>query len=250
MKYLSLSILLFIFNIGIYAQSKPSISKENIKRIKAELKNYLDNPELYIQEQETMQSKCRNAEKELNALKSGLRVEQRDLEYARDSVNQMMSELETLRRKQEQADATPPPVIAATPIENVDTLGILKRFKLKPKVIEKIVEKIVEVPMASNGGGAANPAVDCGTNMPDQGTFYKVQIGNFSTFVPSGFEGLKLLIAEKGPKSTRYMVNYFNSKNEALRFIKDIKKLGVRDAFISQYIDGARNEKYDQLKDK
>ena len=189
------------------AQKKTELSKESLKKIKAELKSYLSNPSQYATEKETQKVRMISAEKELNDIKTGLRVERRDLDFARDSVSFLLAKIEELKNS-------------------------------------------MPAPSAGTEGGsemAMSPA-DC-NEMPSKGTFYKVQIGNFSKLSPSGFGGTKVLTTEVSSAGTKkFMIGYFTTFAEALQFSKDIEKLGISDAFVSQYNDGSRNEGFDETK--
>ncbi|MBP7478701.1 MAG: hypothetical protein KA797_09265 [Chitinophagales bacterium] len=200
-------ILLSSFSQSIIAQKKNELSKESLKKIKAELKSYLSNPSQYATEKETQKVRMISAEKELNDIKTGLRVERRDLDYARDSVNFLLAKIEELK------NAAPAPTSSQ-----------------------------------EGGGDMAMSPVDC-NEMPSKGTFYKVQIGNFSKLSPSGFGGTKVLSTEMSSNgSKKFMIGYFSTFTEALQFSKDIEKLGINDAFVSQYNDGSRNEGFDETK--
>lgn len=211
-KIITIMLLSIMGLQSTFAQTKPAtteLSKESKKRIKAELKDYLSNPQKYLADQEEKKNKIKNAEKELEDLKTGLRVEKRDLEYARDSVKLLAETIEELKKAQ---------------IATVDSA------------------KKEEATAAASG-----PA-DC-SKMPDKGVFYKVQLGNFSSFMPSGFNGLKTFNFEIGPKaSKRFLAGYFGSFEEAAKFAEDVRRMGIRDAFVAQYQDGSRNEGFDPTK--
>jgi len=81
------------------------------------------------------------------------------------------------------------------------------------------------------------------------GTVYKVQMGYYEQLNLSSFnEKKRYLRAEEIDGAKRYTVGYFNTVEEAMQFANDIKKLGIEDAFVSQYIDGERNMNFDALK--
>lgn len=212
-KIITIMLMSMIGLHSSFAQTKTApaeLSKESKKKIKAELKEYLSNPQKYQADQEEKKNKINKAEKELEELKSGLRIEKRELEYARDSVRLLMESIEELKLAQ----------IAA-----IDS-----------------AKKLAST--SSN----ANQA-DC-AKMPEKGIFYKVQIGNFASFVPNGFNGTKTFSFEVSPKaSKRFLAGYFSSFEEAAKFTEDVKKMGIKDAFVTQYQNGARNESFDPQKE-
>lgn len=206
-KIITIMMLSIIGLHSTFAQTKTApaeLSKESKKKIKAELKEYLSNPQKYQADQEDKKNKIKNAEKELEELKSGLRIEKRDLEFARDSVRLLMETVEELKNIQ----------IAFDSLKNV-----------------------------------SSTPTDC-AKMPEKGIFYKVQIGNFSSFVPNGFNGTKTFSFEVSPKaSKRFLAGYFSSFEEAAKFTEDVKKMGIKDAFVTQYQNGTRNESFDPQKE-
>jgi predicted RNase H-like nuclease (RuvC/YqgF family) len=91
-------------------------------------------------------------------------------------------------------------------------------------------------------------AIDCG-KVPSQGTVYSVQIGNFNKLdLRSTFNTGKGLRTENYTGGNAYLIGNFNSVEDAIQFANDIKKLGITNAFVTQYIDGNRNIGYDAAK--
>jgi hypothetical protein len=38
----------------------------------------------------------------------------------------------------------------------------------------------------------------------------------------------------------RYIISYFTEENVAMQFVEDVRRMGIRDAFVAKYIDGER----------
>jgi len=88
----------------------------------------------------------------------------------------------------------------------------------------------------------------CG-KVPDRGTVYSVQIGNYKKLdIRETFDSNKGLRTEHFTGGNAYMVGNFASLSEALEFTKNMKKLGISDAFVTQYIDGERVIDFDANK--
>lgn len=86
------------------------------------------------------------------------------------------------------------------------------------------------------------------TKLP-AGTVYQVQMGYYQYLNLVSFnEKLKTVKAEEIDGAKRYVIGHFENVMDALQFSNDIKALGIKDAFVSQYIDGVRNMDYDALK--
>ena len=76
---------------------------------------------------------------------------------------------------------------------------------------------------------------------PAQGTVYKVQLGMYKGFnINKYFEQPRYIGYEEVDGMNRYVISYFPDQETALKFVADIRKIGVRDAFVAKYIDGTR----------
>ena len=86
------------------------------------------------------------------------------------------------------------------------------------------------------------------TSLPD-GIAYQVQMGYYQYLNLASFnEQMKTIKAEEVDGAKRYVVGHFLELEDAIQFRDDIKKLGIEDAFVSQYINGERNMKFDAEK--
>jgi hypothetical protein len=91
-------------------------------------------------------------------------------------------------------------------------------------------------------------ALNCG-KVPSKGTVYSVQVGNYKKLdLRESFSSNKGLRTENFTGGNAYMVGNFTTVEEALEFTKNIKKLGITDAFVTQYIDGERIIDFDVQK--
>ncbi|MBS1623011.1 MAG: hypothetical protein JST83_03260 [Bacteroidetes bacterium] len=76
---------------------------------------------------------------------------------------------------------------------------------------------------------------------PLTGTVYKVQLGLYKKLdINSDFAKPKVVGFEKTEGMNRYVVNYFDSKEEAEHFAGDLRKLGLKGAFVAKYENGER----------
>ncbi len=81
------------------------------------------------------------------------------------------------------------------------------------------------------------------------GTVYQVQMGYYQYLDLLSFNSkLKTVRAEEIDGSKRYVIGYFENVMDALQFSNDMKTLGIKDAFVSRYIDGKRDMTFDALK--
>lgn len=100
----------------------------------------------------------------------------------------------------------------------------------------------------SNLESAKAASTECG-KVPEKGTVYSVQIGNYKKLdLRESFDSNKGLRTEHFTGGNAYMVGNFESLSEALEFTKNMKKLGITDAFVTQYIDGERIIDFDANK--
>ena len=77
--------------------------------------------------------------------------------------------------------------------------------------------------------------------VPSHGTIYKVQLGLYSKLnINNYFDKPKYIGVEQAEKMNRYVVSYFETKEEAENFVKDMKRFGIKGAFASKYENGER----------
>lgn len=75
----------------------------------------------------------------------------------------------------------------------------------------------------------------------DKGVVFKVQLGLYEKLdVTASFEGKKTLSYEKVKNLNRYLIGSFPSEEEAQKLADDIKKLGIKNAFVAKYDNGNR----------
>lgn len=73
------------------------------------------------------------------------------------------------------------------------------------------------------------------------GVFFEVQIGAFESFDLEKYqEGLAKLNIDSNGQIEQYTLGKFRELETALAFQKDIRKMGIKDAFIVAKIDGKR----------
>jgi cell division protein FtsN len=83
------------------------------------------------------------------------------------------------------------------------------------------------------------------TKLPD-GTVYQVQMGFYQYLDLVSFnDKLKTVRAEEIDGKKRYVIGHFENLLDAVQFSNDIKRIGVTDAFVTEYIDGERNMNFD-----
>ncbi len=83
------------------------------------------------------------------------------------------------------------------------------------------------------------------TKLPD-GTVYQVQMGFYQYLDLLSFnDKLKTVRAEEIDGKKRYVIGHFDNLLDAVQFSNDIKRIGVTDAFVTEYIDGERNMNFD-----
>lgn len=83
------------------------------------------------------------------------------------------------------------------------------------------------------------------TELPE-GTVYQVQMGFYQYLDLVSFnDKLKTVRAEEIDGKKRYVIGHFDNLLDAVQFSNDIKRIGVSDAFVTEYIDGKRNMNFD-----
>ena len=83
------------------------------------------------------------------------------------------------------------------------------------------------------------------TELPE-GTVYQVQMGFYQYLDLVSFnDKLKTVRAEEIDGKKRYVIGHFENLLDAVQFSNDIKRIGVSDAFVTEYIYGKRNMNFD-----
>ncbi|MFT5828473.1 MAG: hypothetical protein ACI9AB_001436, partial [Urechidicola sp.] len=74
------------------------------------------------------------------------------------------------------------------------------------------------------------------------GSKYRIQIGVFKNFnITPLFDEPKYIVHEDVNGIHRYSVGNFNSKQDAEAFKTELRRLGIKDAFVTTYIEGTRD---------
>jgi hypothetical protein len=82
-----------------------------------------------------------------------------------------------------------------------------------------------------------------GLGTPELG--YRVQIGYYKVFDLNKYlEDPRYFMSEEIDGANRYSIGYFTDLNVARSFRNDIRKMGIRDAFVSEYHKGVRNMEF------
>ena len=132
-------------------------------------------------------------------------------------------------------------------VENLKATIEMLKAKLEAETKEKqeLAEKLAALEAQYRSLKKSIPS----TQLPE-GTVYQVQMGYYEYLDLISFnEKLKTIKAEEVDGAKRYVIGYFPNMMDALQFSNDIKKLGISDAFVSQYIDGERNIEFDILEE-
>jgi hypothetical protein len=77
--------------------------------------------------------------------------------------------------------------------------------------------------------------------VPMGGSVYKIQLGLFKNVDLGSFlDHPKYFGIEKVGDKNRYVISYFDTKDDAEKFVAELKKLGIKGAFASIYEGGER----------
>ncbi|MCW3125999.1 MAG: Ezrin/radixin/moesin family protein [Bacteroidetes bacterium] len=114
---------------------------------------------------------------------------------------------------------------------------------------KKLIERGNELKECQNKPEPKCPEVQDALAIPATGTVYKVQLGLYRKFdMNSFFAKPKYVGSEKVDGLNRYIVSYFDNKEEAEHFAGDLRKLGLKDAFVAKYAEGQRIYEKDSKK--
>lgn len=194
------------------AQAQTELTKEEKQRLKEELKSYMSDLAGYKAKMLDIRSTLDSNEVEIARLKD-------DLAYADTRQAELefkVAAYDTELKKAQQENT----LLKAGTVENPD-----------PEVAQKVVTQM--------------------NKTPEKGTVYKVQIGLYEEFnINKYFDQPRYIGYEEVDGMNRYIISYFPEEEIAKKFVADVRKMGVKDAFVSKYIDGqlvyewSKNPKY------
>ena len=191
MKKILLTVFTLLLVASINFAEAQTLSKQERKALKKEIKTYKKNPQKWV----SMQNRHKSDIKTLNDEIALLKAQLAEMEKLRAEKNELASKLAALEAQ------------------------YVNLKKSMPS-----------------------------TQLP-AGTVYQVQMGYYQYLDLVSFNNrLKTIKAEEVDGAKRYVIGYFENVMDALQFTNDMKKLGIEDAFVSQYNDGVRNMEYDALK--
>lgn len=160
---------------------------------------------------------------------------------SREQKKQLKSELKSFRKdlagykSRKEANAKEKEELKAANQKLTDDLATcnttLAEMANKMGALQSMVQELEKRPVSCPEDISKTP----------MGTIYKVQMGFFRNLsIISLLEKAKAFGAEKVNGINRYVVGSFTSEEEANQFVKDIRTLGIRGAFVSKYVDGQR----------
>lgn len=198
-KIVGLALLALLFSARLTAQE---LSKEEKKRLKEELKNYMSDL-------------------------GGYKAKMEDLRNTLDS-----NEAEIKRLKDDQAYASTRQAELENRIAAYDTK--VKELTQENKMLKG--EEVVDGDSVVTKKFMADMQ-----HPPVKGTVYKVQIGLYKEFnINKYFDQPRYIGYEEVEGMNRYIISYFPDEEVAKQFVEDVRKMGIKDAFVSKYIDGQR----------
>lgn len=196
-----LSVSIFVLCFVHFSLAQ-ELSKEEKKRLKDELKMYGKDLAGYQAKMQDIHATLDSNEVEIKRLKD----EQTYALTRQAEMENKIAGLDTELKKVQQENA----LLRGESVENAD-----------PNLVAKVQTAM--------------------NNKVQKGTVYKVQIGLYKQFsINKYFEQPRYLGYEDVDGMNRYIISYFPDEEIANNFVTDVRKMGIRDAFVSKYIDGVR----------
>jgi len=224
MKKITLFAIISVFAIN-YAFSQ-ELTKDEKKRLRDELKVYMSDLNGYKAKKADMQATLDSNEAEIKALKEEI-ISEEDM---RNKIAAYETEIKKVKDENEE-------------------LKSFNEEKLNAKVAKVVDQKLDSVGKAMPIAGNTNTAnaTNGNNNAPTAstevvpGTVYKIQIGLYKHFnINKYFDDLKTLGYEQVDGKNRYVIGTFDNVDTAKKFVADVRKMGIKDAFVSKYVDGER----------
>ncbi len=196
----------------VFAQE---LSKEERKRLKAELSAYGKDLEGYKAKMEDLHNTLDSNEAEIKRLKD-------DLAYSSTHQAELDNKIADFDKQLIKCNE-----------ENLMLKGYNAANGFTPAGSSS--------PADETTNGQQVPAPAGLNNAPQSGTVYKVQIGLYKEFnINKYFAEPRFIGYEDVDGMNRYIISYFPDEEIAKSFVADVRKMGIKDAFVSKYIDGQR----------
>ncbi|MBK7149310.1 MAG: hypothetical protein IPH78_10950 [Bacteroidetes bacterium] len=194
--------ILSLFTAFTFTLSAQELSKDEKKRLKDELKNYMSDLAGYKAKMQDIRSTLDSNEAEIKRNKD-------DIAFLSTKQAELENRIADFDKE----------VVKCN-----EELNILKGNPAPGTDPEKI-----------------NAVMGTINNAAQKGTVYKVQIGLYKEFnINKYFDQPRYIGYEEVDGMNRYIISYFPDESVATQFVEDVRKMGVKDAFVSKYIDGVR----------
>lgn len=117
----------------------------------------------------------------------------------------------------------------------------------KDKIIADLKAENAKLKATSNSGfGQARAAAPNVGGSSSANSPYRVQIGVYNKFSINQFlNSAKCITTSNVNGNNVYEVGGFNDVNEASMMAQELKRMGLRDAFVTKYVNGARDYSFD-----
>lgn len=178
------------------------LSKNDKQKLKNELKGYMSDLEGYKAKKEDLQMTLDSNEAQIKRLKD-------ELAYTAMNQTEMQNKVEAYEKE-------------------------VNKLRSENEELKTWNDSTANEAMGATVPGAINS---------EKGTVYKIQVGNYKEFnLTKYFETPRYIGYEEANGTNRYIISSFTDRKVAFNFLEDIKRLGIKDAFVTKYIDGKRVE--------
>lgn len=228
-KVLTLSIITLL---AINFCAAQELTKDEKKRLRDELKIYMSDLNGYKAKKDDIQATLDSNEAQIKSLKEQVKSQ------------------EDIRMKMAAYEAE----IAKVKNENSE-LKSFNDVKVEKAVAEAVSQKMDSIsrtlPVAEKGNNKGGATTASNTPAPSKstkasskveaGVTYKIQIGLYKQFnINRYFDDAKDISYETVDGKNRYVISSFDNEQTAEQFVQDVRKMGIKDAFVAKYVDGKR----------
>lgn len=232
-KVLTLSVITLLALNFCIAQE---LSKDEKKRLREELKIYMSDLNGYKAKKDDIQATLDSNEAQIKALKEAYKS-QADVRMKMEAYEAEIAKVRTENTElQSFNEAKVEKAVAEVVAEKMDSIG-----KTLPVATESTETTTSNAPVASGSTSTGSSQPKKVSNKVVPGTSYKVQIGLYKNFnINRYFEGGKEISYEVVNGNNRYVIGSFDNEQTAEQFVEDIRKMGIKDAFVAKYENGKR----------
>lgn len=238
-KFLILtSVAVLLFNFA----AAQEMTKEEKKRLKEELKAYMNDLAGYRAKMNDIKVTLDSNDAEIKRQKDDIAIASAQIAELDNKLTDYIKELQRCNDSLHSIYGSSQPYVNMTVYEEGANSGNASSSTGGAVIINE------DGTVSNSDGSASTSGSTSGKQSANymnatakRGTVYKVQFGLYKNFnITKYFDQPRYIGYEEENGMNRYVISDFADENLAMNFVEDVRRMGIKDAFVAKYIDGKR----------